>query len=120
VPSALTPQFFGEYPVYFHGQSANFDIEIQNTGLSDVENLRVEAVQELFNPEGSGRPTDDPIVKTVSVLHPGATKVIHAQFFVSSAGRKRINLEQTHLKLSTRSGSLADETHAGIVDPPNL
>lgn len=121
VKTDVPEEIYGEYPVYFHGQSVAFDIELENAGGSDLTGLRVESVQELFDRRGPGQRSDSPLVKRVGVLKAGGKRVLHDQFFVSTVRTDGpFSLEQTHLKISSAAGARVDDAHAGIVDPPNL
>ena len=120
INALVPPAFYGDYPIYFHGQDVRFDVEIENTGGAALEDLAVSAQQEVYDEGGAGVPSDDGLIRRVRSLAPGAKTVVHGTFYVSNSGHARVNFEQTHLRIKASGKQLADEAHAGLVDPPNL
>jgi hypothetical protein len=125
-PSEVVPQrYWGTYPVYYHGQMVEYDIEIENTGKTSLRDLAVTAAEEVFNGQGgpgARLPTDEGRGE-VKLLKPGETVKLHNGFQITSDWTWHGSLEQTHVRVTTSAGAgqsklLAEAYQAGIIDPP--
>lgn len=115
-----------EFALYFAGDEARYEIEIENTGSATLENAVVYAQQENFNPKGGvGAAIHGSRLSAIPVgrLTPGERKVLSHSFVLGRATTSAlISFEQTHLSVRAekngRDQLLMDAPQAGIVDPP--
>ncbi len=118
----LPSRYWGVYPVYFRGDPKDIRIEVENTGKVALEDLRVSADEEEFNPGGgTGARLPVPAVGgAAAMLEPGHAAVLEGTLAGQqiSAG----HFTQTHLRVTAGDGGgthvLSDEPQAGLIDPP--
>lgn len=115
-----------EFALYFCGDTARYEVEIENTGPEAIENVTVYAQQEAFNPRGGVGPTiagSRLASLPVGRLAAGERKVLTHSFVLGRAATSAlISFEQTHLSVRAekdgKDALLLDAPQAGIVDPP--
>ena len=100
LPTVLPSKYFGDYPLYFTGETMNFKVHIKNTGKRTFRNLKIIAIQEFLNPDGgkgenigSGNMQD----WFLSYLGPGEEVTLDGVFEIPLVGES--GLDQTHLQI---------------------
>jgi hypothetical protein len=121
-PSKVPQAFYHAYPVYFHHDRVTAEVELENTGTEMIDNISVNARQEIFDQQGKAGCPVTPAMSAGSVksLAPGAKAVIRYAFPLEGPTRENVNFEQTHLIIAGSGEVLADEPQVGVVDPPKL
>ena len=129
LPTVLPEKYFGDYGLYFAGETMNFRIHLKNTGKRTFRNLKVFAYQEFLNPEGGeGSPigSDNFSEWFIDKLEAGEEIVLDGSFAIPIIGES--GLDQTHLKILHWPGDestpddlagriLIDDPQAGIWCP---
>jgi hypothetical protein len=140
-------EYYGEYPVYFIGQTMYYEIHIKNTGMRTYKNLRIVAMQE-YHETKSGYDYTGYYEITDGKLMPGDST---QEWFVEEIERGQTivlvgcytppwgvhpGLDQTHLQIwhhynddnldfNSDSGTdapgrlIIDDPHAGVFCPPD-
>lgn len=119
VPAAYRRSF----PLYFAGDTVDYEIEVENTGPLALPPLKLSARQERFDPTGgAGKPLGRVDLQDLPALPWGGRAALRGSFTLSPGGRARLNFEQTHLTVAaagfSESAPLLDAPQAGIADPP--
>ncbi|MDX1607768.1 MAG: hypothetical protein R3251_00960 [Candidatus Spechtbacterales bacterium] len=126
----IPEKYFGNYTLYFSGDTMHFRIHIKNTGKRTYRNLLVLAQQELFNPDGGeGDAFGEPSLNQwdISQLDPGQEVILEGSVKITNVSSS--GLDQTHLQIlhwSSQNGQsiingggqiLVDDSQAGIWCP---
>lgn len=129
MPKVLPEKYFGDYDLYFAGETMNFRVHLKNTGKRTFRNLKVFAYQELLNSEdGAGDPIGSENSQNwfIPVLRGGEEVVLDGSFDIPVLGEG--GLDQTHLKIvhwlggdpstaSVEGNVIIDDPQAGIWCP---
>jgi len=124
VEGTVPPAYRRTFPIYWHGEQIEVELELVNETGRALRGLSVEAVQESFRPVGGegtrlAPPAD---VEVPRVLPPGARVVVRWWVRLEGPGHAAVNLEQTHVRVSegpdASAAPLLDAPQAGVVDPP--
>ncbi|MFH2202693.1 MAG: hypothetical protein ABIJ96_06240 [Elusimicrobiota bacterium] len=117
-------EFWGTYALFIPGDTVRFEIELVNGSGRAINDLKVLAQHEDFNPQGAGalqtRVSFDGL--DALRLEPGEELTIQGSFTLGrSASEYRISLSQVHLAAWSieEKSVLIDDAHAGIIDPPS-
>lgn len=125
-PGEVLPRaYWGTYAIYRHGQTVDYEIEIENVGTKPIKNMDVLARQEVLSPLGGpGEALPGGVGRfQVPSLAPGQRVKLKNGFKVTSDWRFHGSFEQTHLRVTgaVQRGKpklLAQAYQAGIIDPP--
>ena len=101
LPEILPAKYFGDWPLYFAGETMNFKVYLKNTGKRTFRNLKIIAIQEFLNPEGGkGENIGDNNLTDwfLSYLGPGEEIIFDGTFEIPLVGES--GLDQTHLLIS--------------------
>lgn len=119
----LPERYFGEYPLYFTGNTLRFVVHIKNVGKRTYKNLRVVTAQEFLNIEGeAGEPFPDSYLHDwfVPELRSGDEIVLHGSMLIPNILSSGI--DQTHLQILHWDNEGEDKKNVGsgrvIVDNP--
>ena len=120
LPQILPSKYFGDWPLYFTGETMNFNVHLKNIGKRTFRNLKIIAIQEFLNPDGgkgenigSNNSTDWFLLH----LGPGEEIALDGVFEIPLVGES--GLDQTHLQiLHYPDDALANDKDTGriIVD----
>lgn len=125
----LPEEYWGQYAIYHHGQTVEYEIEVENTGKKTLKDVRIMAAQEVFSRQGGqGKVLPDQVRElALSPIEAGKKAVAKNSFKVTSDWTYHGSLEQTHIKIAAGAAAvaaatpaqvLADVYQAGIIDPP--
>lgn len=97
----LPDRYFGEYPLYFAGQTLQFRVVLKNEGRRTYRNLKVETFQEFLNPDGGkGEAMGEGNRHEwfLKKLGAGEEITLEGEFTIPLVGQSGI--DQTHLRIS--------------------
>ncbi|MFI5344849.1 MAG: hypothetical protein ACHQ51_00595 [Elusimicrobiota bacterium] len=122
----LTAPFLRSFPIYWHDETVEIELTVENNTGRLLRHVRVEAGQETFRPVGTeGRRTAPPVETAVAdELAPGARATVRWKSVLRDATHGTVNLEQTHVRVnadaagSSAPATMLDAPQAGAVDPP--
>lgn len=122
--ASLTAPYLRAFPIYWHGEEIEVELELVNETGRDLRGLTVEAVQETFRPVGGeGMRLSPPAQPSAPAVLPAGGRAV-LRWFVRLEGPSHatVNLEQTHVRVSAGPSSggatLLDAPQAGVIDPP--
>lgn len=123
VAGDLPPAYRRDFPIYWHGEQVEVEMELVNGTDRTLRGLRVESVQESFRPVGTeGMRLSPPADVRARDLPPGARAVVRWWVRLEGPGHAAVNLEQTHVRVSAgprdAAAPLIDAPQAGVIDPP--
>lgn len=116
LPQILPAKYFGDYPLYFTGDTLNFKVHLKNTGKRTFRNLKVFAFQEFFNASGGkGNPIggENQSDWFLAKLGSGEEVVLDGVFEIPLVGES--GLDQTHLQILHWPGDDSDSDSNGRV-----
>ena len=102
-------------PLYAAGERVAYELEVENLGENPLVDVKVGARQERFR---TGSPLGRSSEFSIAAVRHGARVVVRGSFTLSRSGRELVNLEQTHVTITTGGRTLLDDPLAGVVDPP--
>lgn len=96
----IPEEYFGDYPLYFSGDTVNFRVHIKNLDRRTYRNLLVLVQQEFFNKDGGvGEAFGQPALNEwfIEELAPGQEVILKGS--VKITGVSGSGLDQTHLQI---------------------
>jgi len=129
LPEILPSKYFGDWPLYFTGDTLHFKVHLKNIGKRTFRNLKIIAIQEFLNPDGGkGENIGDnnSVDWFLAHLGPGEEIILEGIFEIPLVGES--GLDQTHLLIShwkdgnnvsgdNRGRIITDDPQAGIWCP---
>ena len=122
----LTAPYRRAFPIYWHDETVEMELVIENNTGRTLRHVRVQAGQETFRPVGTEGRRTGPAVKlaVADELAPGARATARWSTVLSATTRAVVNLEQTHVRVTADApdasapATMLDAPQAGVVDPP--
>jgi hypothetical protein len=123
----LPRKYWGTYPVYRHGQTVEFEVEVLNLGPDHYTDVVIAARQETFDPRGkAGEMLPAAVTESPNgaILEPGDRLQLRGSFEITSDWETQGSLEQTHVVVwgvrnqAEAPEKAADMPQAGLIDPP--
>jgi len=127
-PLDTTVDYFSYYyldtngiPVYFIGNTMNYEVHIRNLEAQNLNNLTIQVIQE-YNESGPGFNKGDPLpgdstqTWTNQAVLQGAELVLSDSYYISYDVQP--GLDQTHVIVSQGGVELYNNSEAGIWCPP--
>lgn len=128
MPTLLPVEYYGDYPLYFVGNTLRFKVHIKNVSKRTFKNLKVITAQELLNVEGGwGIPFPSPYTQNwlLSEFGPGEEVILEGSMLIPNL--QTSGIDQTHLQIlhwdndddtSGNSGRIiVDDPQAGLWCP---
>ena len=100
LPEILPAKYFGDWPLYFTGETMNFKVHLKNTGKRTFRNIKIIAIQEFLNHDGGkGENIGSNNVQDwfLSRLGSGEEIILDGIFEIPLVGES--GLDQTHLQI---------------------
>ncbi|MBI5239483.1 MAG: hypothetical protein HY926_03355 [Elusimicrobia bacterium] len=122
----LPRKLWDTYAIYAHGDTVDYEVEIQNTAEEPLHDVAVLVSEEVLNRQGgAGQPLNPAqLLRLQGTLAPGRGTKLRGSFPIVINWVFQGSFEQTHVRVSAKTGAEAQPTvrgeayQAGVIDPP--